>query len=224
MGKTSLQFTSKSLLVVLPLLLVSLGVNLYFLSKDKTRLKSADITVVRVVDGDTFDAGGELRVRLAGADAPEYPKECLAEESKQRLNSLIAGKTVKIAEKEKDDFGRLVAWVWVGDLFVDKALVSEGLAESANTGDPSYGVQIAQSEEEAKAGGRGIWSEKCLQPADSACTIKGNVRRDRKTRVYHLPGCFNYNKIVIDEREGDSWFCNEEEAKSAGFTKSEDCP
>ncbi|MGB9706875.1 MAG: hypothetical protein ACPLXP_02260 [Microgenomates group bacterium] len=42
--------------------------------------------------------------------------------------------------------------------------------------------------------------------------------------VYHLPECYNYDKIVINQREGDRWFCSEEEAKEAGFRKSKDCP
>lgn len=212
---------------ILPVLIISLILNFYFfnkLQKNKVAVKIENFTVSRVVDGDTFDVNGDVRVRLAGANAPEYPKGCLAQSAKQRLNDLIAGKTVEIVQKEKDDFGRIVGYTFIDDLFVDKALVSEGLAQASNTDDPRYGSLLSESEEEAKNAGRGIWSSQCSRPPDPSCTIKGNVRRDLKTKVYHLPNCFNYEKTVIDAGEGDQWFCAEEEAVAAGFSKSEDCP
>lgn len=219
-----LKINAKSFLAVVFALVLSLGFNFYYLTKDKLSQKSEEYSVVRVIDGDTFDVGGDVRIRLAGVDAPEYPKGCLSEEAKQRLTDLIGGKSVKTVFKEKDDFGRLVSFVWVGDLFIDKAMVSEGMGTSSNSNDPTYGVELLGSEDEAKSASRGVWSQLCVGPPDPACQIKGNVRRDRKTKVYHVTDCYNYEKIVVDTREGDQWFCSEEEASEAGFTKSEDCP
>lgn len=176
-----------------------------------------------MIDGDTFDTAEDERVRLAGALAPEHPKGCLSEEAKERLEELVLGKEVLLKETGKDSFGRIVAFVFSEGLFIDKALVEEGLAKEASGEDPQYGVELLAAEDSAKKAKRGIWSSLCL-PKGPECNIKGNVRRDKGTKIYHLPGCFNYEKIVINEREGDQWFCSEEEAKAAGFRKSEDCP
>lgn len=213
---------------LLVLLLVSLVLNLYFLLekelsnlpffKEKTIFKAR---VVRVVDGDTFDLEGARRVRLAGIDAPEYPKGCLAQETKERLEELVLGKEVKVEEVKKDNFGRSVAFVFVKEVFVNRVLVEEGLAK-ARKADLQYSALLLERQEEAKRVKRGIWSSLCLPK--EGCVIKGNVRRDRGTRIYHLPECFNWEKIVVNEKEGDRWFCSEEEAKSAGFVKSKDCP
>ena len=211
---------------------VSLVVNGYFLIRGgigKIReirgiREGEKIRVVkRVIDGDTFDTTEEERVRLKGADAPEYAEECLSEEAQERLKELILGKEVILKKVVKDHFGRWVGFVFSEGLFIDKVMVEEGLAKDSLGTDPEYGVQLLAAEEIAKKAERGIWSSLCLTKREG-CVIKGNVRRDRGTKVYHLPGCFNYEKIVINEREGDQWFCSEKEAEAAGFRKSEDCP
>lgn len=209
-------------------LIVSLLLNAYFLLKEilpkDVNVKQKEVVVVRVVDADTFDSEDEERIRLAGADSPEYPKGCLSEAAKQRLIALIAGKKVQLEVVEKDSFGRLVAFVFSNGLFVDKALVEEGLAKATSASHPEHGVSLLQAQDTAQKAERGIWSKLCQGPKDASCLIKGNYRRDRKTRVYHLLECFNYDKIVVNEQKGDRWFCNEEEAEAAGFRKSEDCP
>ena len=214
--------------ILLSLLSVSLVINFYFLWEiyggrifgEIGVIREIRGRVVRVIDGDTFDIEKGQRVRLAGADAPEYPKGCLSLQAKERLGKLILGKEVKMETVEKDSFGRLVAFVEVEGLLVDKALVEEGLAQTENGQDPKYGAGLLAAQDSAKKAKRGIWSPACA----SECLIKGNVRDDKGTKIYHLPGCFNYEKIVINEREGDKWFCTEEEAIKAGFRKSEDCP
>src|SRR4030042_502693 len=150
---------------------------------------------VRVIDGDTFDTEKGLRIRLAGAWAPEYPEECLSLEAKGRLEELILSKEVELEVISEDNFGRKVSFVRVEEVFIDKVMVEEGLAKASGE-QKKYGEVMLAAEEGAKSAGRGIWSSLCLPK--EGCVIKGNVRRDLKTRVYHLPPCFNYQKIVIN--------------------------
>jgi len=212
--------------LLIPALIVSLFINLYFVvnnylpfSNNKQSIFSG--TVNRIIDGDTFDLADDQRIRLAGADAPEYPKGCLSQEAKQRLQELILGKTVRLEAVEKDSFNRQIAYVFLDDIMVDKIIVEEGLAQ-ASTNNPKYDPKILSSADQAKQLKKGIWSDKC-QPQEN-CLIKGNHRRDKGTKIYHTPDCYNYSKIVINEEKGDHWFCTEEEARQAGFIKSQDCP
>jgi micrococcal nuclease len=235
MGKKS--FAGQKVWVVL--FSASLILNFYLLleknllglwpSREKTTFKAR---VVRVVDGDTLDIESppspkalrteeEKRIRLAGIDAPEYPEGCLAQEAKDRLEELVLGREIEIEEVEKDNFGRSLAFVFIDEELVNRVLIEEGLA-GVYKDDSRYGPLLLGRQEEAKKAQRGIWSSLCLPP--EGCLIKGNVRKDRGTKVYHLPGCFNYEKTVVNEKEGDRWFCSEEEAKAAGFVKSKDCP
>jgi len=179
-------------------------------------------TVVRVVDGDTFDLEEGVRIRLAGAEAPEYPEGCLSSKAKERLEELILGKEVEIEVIEEDSFGRKVGLVMEDGLLIDKTMVEEGLARAESGENPRHGADLLSAEDSAKKAERGIWSSLCA--GEEGCLIKGNVRRDLGTKVYHLPECYNYEKIVVNEREGDQWFCSEAEAQKAGFRKSEDCP
>jgi len=214
----------RGLPLFLPLLAASLLFNLFFVFRETGIFREEETfsgQVTRVIDGDTFDIEEGERIRLDGAFAPEYPKECLALEAKNRLGELILGKEVELEVVGKDNFGRKVSFVRAGEVFIDKVMIEEGLAKAASERGKHAEVMLA-AEDGAKQAKRGIWSSLC-SPKEG-CVIKGNVRRDRGTKVYHLTECYNYEKIVVNEREGDRRFCSEEEAKKAGFRKSEDCP
>ena len=55
------------------------------------------------------------------------------------------------------------------------------------------------------------------------CTIKGNIDKFTDTRIYHMPGCVQYNTTLVEEDIGESWFCSEAEARKAGYVKSKTC-
>lgn len=213
---------------ILPVLILSLVFNLYFVLEEylKERLPFGEEGglkggVVRVIDGDTFDLEGGIRVRLFGIEAPEYPKGCLSQKAKERLEELVLGKEAEIEVEGSDSFGRKLGFVTVDGIFVNRVLVEEGLANVTDK-NSKYASMLLARADEAKKLKRGIWSSLCM-PKES-CLIKGSFRRDKGTKIYHLPGCFNYERIIIKEREGDRWFCSEKEAQAVGFRKSEDCP
>jgi hypothetical protein len=53
-----------------------------------------------------------------------------------------------------------------------------------------------------------------------ACKIKGNVSINTGQRIYHVPGDKFYSETVIRPEYGESWFCSEEEARAAGWTRA----
>ena len=222
-------------LLLLVALVFSVILNFYSLLKSKlegdpgtppspTKDNNQEHSVTRVIDGDTFDIEDDTRIRLRGADAPELPEGCLSQQSKERLEELILGKSISLTQQEQGKFLRTIAYVWQGDLLIDQALVEEGLAQAQEINNPDFGAPIASAQDRAKSAERGVWSAKCQQPADKNCTIKGNFRQDKDTKIYHTLDCYNYEKITVNEKEKDQWFCSENEAKLAGFTKSRDCP
>lgn len=70
--------------------------------------------VESVTDGDTFTLKNGLEVRLIGVDTPERGKENF-EEAKDKLDILATGKKVyfEYDRTQDDQFGRIMAWVWV---------------------------------------------------------------------------------------------------------------
>ena len=57
-------------------------------------------------------------------------------------------------------------------------------------------------------------------PIDPKCNIKADT--SVIGTKYYLPNHHHYDDIIINPTDGDKWFCNEAEAKAAGFIKSLD--
>ena len=226
MGKKEARALSKNSLLIA--FFISILANLFLLlNKYLPSLRifkkenQSSATISRVIDGDTAVSQEGDYFRLAGIDAPEYPKGCLSLKAKERLEELVLGKKTKIEVLKKDNFGRSLVFLFLDDVLINRVLIEEGLARSTDN-KLNYSPVLIKAEQEAKKIQKGIWSSLCSNQGE--CVIKGNVRKDNKTKVYHLSDCYNYEKVVIDEGQGDRWFCNEEEAIEAGFTKSKDCP
>lgn len=67
-----------------------------------------------VIDGDNIFLDNGLSVRLIGINAPERGKEDF-EKAKENLSKLATGKKVYLEydRTQDDQFGRIMAWVWV---------------------------------------------------------------------------------------------------------------
>ena len=90
---------------------------------------------VQVIDGDTFDHGGE-RIRIAGIDTPELNGRCgreieLAGRARQRLRQLLAAgpfELVPAGDRDVDRYGRKLRDVVRDGRSIGDTLVAEGLA------------------------------------------------------------------------------------------------
>ena len=89
------------------------------------------LKVVSISDGDTFTGldsqNRQVRVRLHGIDAPEKA-QAFGNVSRKALGDLIEGKTVEVQKVDKDRYGRVVANVNIGGVYVNRELVAKGLA------------------------------------------------------------------------------------------------
>ena len=100
---------------------------------------SDSAVVERVIDGDTIDVridGTTDRVRLLNIDAPEDNKvkgvtECMGAEATAKLGELLPSGTevtLKYDADRRDKYDRLLAGVFVGEVFVNAEMVRAGLA------------------------------------------------------------------------------------------------
>lgn len=200
-------------------------------------LRGERAVVARVVDGDTIELVGGERVRYVGIDTPETvdprkPVMCFGHEASAKNKELVEGKEVRLVRDitDRDKYGRLLRYVYVGDLFVNDALVRQGYAHAYTyPPDVAMNERFLAAEREARAAGRGLWSAcrstttevkpPTVQVGTNGCSIKGNISASG-AKIYHLPGQSYYAKTQIDESKGEKWFCSEEEAQSAGWRKS----
>ena len=115
--------------------------------------------VARVYDGDTVLLEDGRKVRYLGINAPES-QEPLSRKAKGRNEELVLRKVVRLEyEQERGDrYGRLLAWVHVGDDVVNLQLLREGLAHAFII--PPNGIrtlEILQAQEGAREKRLGIW-------------------------------------------------------------------
>jgi micrococcal nuclease len=116
-------------------------------------------TVTRVIDGDTIVIEGGYHVRYIGIDAPESG-EFYYLEAKQINEGLVAGKNVRLERdiSDKDSYGRLLRYVYIGDDFVNAEIVRQGCAWAiAYPPDVKYQVYLEAMEKEARQSKRGVW-------------------------------------------------------------------
>lgn len=123
------------------------------------------VLVTRVIDGDTIEIEGGLRVRYIGIDTPEtvHPSvetECYGTEASTINKEMVEGKTVRLEKdvSDTDRFGRLLRYVWVDDIMVNEYLVREGYATvSTYPPDVKHQDRFVHAQELAREEGRGLW-------------------------------------------------------------------
>lgn len=116
--------------------------------------------VTRVVDGDTIDVllnGVNTRIRYLQMNTPERDQPCYAD-ANQANAALVEGEIVRLAPDKElvDRYDRLLRFVYVGDVLVNRVLVEQGFAEVVlyPPNDMHY-EEFKSLEAEAAAAGRG---------------------------------------------------------------------
>ncbi len=136
--------------------------------KSATASNSESIRGVRVVDGDTLElTESKERVRLIGANTPEtvkpnWPVEPWGPEASAFTKQFLAAGSLRLEfdGPRRDRYGRMLAYVWVGDRMLNEELIRAGLARADLRYSYSSDVKdrFRRAEAEAKSARRGIWS------------------------------------------------------------------
>jgi micrococcal nuclease len=115
-------------------------------------------TVSAIVDGDSLKAkiqGVEMDFRLSDIDAPEM-NQSFGPEAKEILVKLVADKEIVVLPTNTDSYGRTVAHLWVGGVYVNRELVNGGAAwfyQELAKGDCLFWV-----EQRTRVAKRGLWA------------------------------------------------------------------
>jgi endonuclease YncB( thermonuclease family) len=124
-----------------------------------------------VVDGDTIDAtiGNKdtVRIRLIGLDAPEsvHPDTSknteLGRIASEYTNSRLLGQQVGLEfdVQELDEYGRTLAYVWLGSELFNSQIIRDGYAQvSTYPPNVKYTDILVSSQEQAREVGAGMWA------------------------------------------------------------------
>lgn len=123
--------------------------------------------VLFVIDGDTIAVeldGDEEHVRYIGIDTPEVDPsigvECYGDEASALNKRLVTDQEVRLRfDAERHDiYGRLLAYVFVGERFINAEIVRAGAARTLTIPpNDAYAELFARLAEDAGRAGRGLW-------------------------------------------------------------------
>ena len=170
------------------------------LFSQQTQPALTQATVLRVIDGDTFELSGGERVRLIGVDAPELGRPG-SNEAIQFVRERVEGRTVWLEADgaDRDRHGRLRRYVW--------------LQQPANPRDAS---QIRQHQLNALLLVNGLANVmiignvrnealfRQLAPAASPEVAQGRFIGNRNSQIFHAYTCAavpgHQNRIYFETR------------------------
>jgi len=122
--------------------------------------------VVLVYDGDTFLTSDSQAVRLLGVDAPESYQQG-GDIARDMLEKLALGRTLRLEpdRRDKDDFGRLLRYAFVGDTCINLELARRGYA-TVRLYEDSLRLRdtLERVEETAARIGKGLWAFNVFTP------------------------------------------------------------
>ncbi len=127
--------------------------------------------VRRVIDGDTLDVdcgAGRERVRLLRVDTPERQEPGYGSATRA-LRRLVGSGPVTLAfedpRPERDDHGRLLAYVYVGETHVNVEMVRAGWSRFwTRYGRGRLAREFEAAEDEARQAIRGLWAPDARRP------------------------------------------------------------
>jgi micrococcal nuclease len=189
--------------------------------------------VTRVIDGDTIEVslpdGSVEKVRLIGVDTPEsvHPDKSrnvpYGDIASAFTKDHLSGKTVGLEfdVQERDKYGRLLAYVYLGDIMFNELLVSEGHA-SVSTYPPNvkYVERFTAGQLAARNAGLGQWGY--TPPEESAPdeSAGGEYIGSARSYKFHYTDCVWGQKITSNNAV---YFASRDEAIAAGFAPCKVC-
>lgn len=204
----------------------ALGAEAAWDAESRTATLTKDGRSVRVIDGDTLEVdinGVTEKVRLIGIDTPEsvHPNadrnnaygEIAAAYTGEQLTGRQVGLEFDVSER--DQYGRLLAYVYVDGKMFNKTLLELGYAV-VSTWPPNvkYVDDFTAIQQAARAAGAGFWAD--YLPPKTSGTYVGSAQSDK----YHAPGC-RYAEKILPEHQ--IWFDTREEATALGYSPCAVC-
>ncbi|MGO4499632.1 thermonuclease family protein [Paenibacillus sp. 2RAB27] len=161
--------------------------------------------VVRVVDGDTmkvsFTEGGKAKeetIRLLLVDTPESvdpekPVQPFALEASNYAKTMLTGKDVQLEldVSERDKYGRLLCYLYIGDNMFNELLLEYGYARVAYIYPPNvkYVDQFREIQKKAQQKALNIWSVENYAQEDGyhEGVVKGSATPSAKSTTTAAP-------------------------------------
>ncbi len=131
-------------------------------------------TVTRAIDGDTLELSDGQRVRMLLVDTPETTggkMDCYGQDAAQFTASKVTGKSVQLTYDEascKDRYGRLLAYVKVDGVELNRTLIDQGYAcfLFISPGGKDRKTEFEDAESQARTSRLGVWGACAMVTCD----------------------------------------------------------
>lgn len=127
------------------------------------------IFVAKVLDGDTVETNTGEKIRYLGINSPEKGQP-FANEATKLNQDLALGKEINLEfdVQTKDRYGRTLAYVYAGDIFINLEIIKNGLAV-LETIQPNvkYQDKFVKTQIEARNKCLGIWKGLCQEESSN---------------------------------------------------------
>jgi micrococcal nuclease len=224
--------TSLWLMLALPLLIVWMTA---CSSGEQTVNRGFDAKVSRVIDGDTLEIrygdNKKETIRLLLVDTPEtvhpnMPVQSFGPEASQYAKDMLTDKKVQIEldVSDRDKYGRLLAYVWIGDRMFNELLLEQGLARVAYIYPPNvkYVDQFRDVQKKAQQAGLGIWSIENYALEDGFAEVAPADKNSNNGGSKAAGGSANHSTGKVAVKEADKpaeaaiVYANCKEVRAAG--------
>lgn len=137
---------------------ITLTIIFLFISLQAVNFKAR---VIGIHDGDSITVltgeNEQMKIRLEGIDCPEL-KQAYGQRARLATSELCFGKEVRIELKGKDRYGRILAYIYVGKMCVNKELLQQGMAWHFKK--YNHDAELADLEVQARKSKLGLWAQK----------------------------------------------------------------
>ncbi len=178
-------------------------------------LHTTPIEVKRVISGNRIKLETDESVIYAGIRAP-FRNEPLGEEAYELNRTLVEDARVRMryGQQQRDRKDRLLAYVFVGDELVNRAMVRQGLAYvRLKAGQRRFAEELLAAQNEARAARRGLWKAQTRSAED-------HYPADNKHATFHTPGC---SAVPNTRPENRITFSSKRKAFDHGFAPCGRC-
>lgn len=163
--------------------------------KNSRSTETNKVKVINVVDGDTIETEVGEKIRYIGINTPEKGQP-YANDATKLNRDLVLGKEINLEldVQTKDRYGRILAYVFINDVFVNQEIARQGFAVS-ETIQPNvkYQYEILNAQKTARDRCLGIWKGLCESSQTEILGSKTNCVKIISINA-NAPGDDNKNK------------------------------
>jgi micrococcal nuclease len=172
------------------------GLTMVLLAFAWSGVDAQQVTVKKTYNGNTIKLSDGKRVRYIGVSVPDKETKPFFGFCRDANRALVEGKEVIVLTDvlKKDDDGKMLGYVYHGDLFVNAELIRLGFGLAYTLPPNDRHAKLFQSmQKEARSSRRGLWA---YEDASNEAYYVGS----NSEKVFHRPGCFHVKNLSFDDK------------------------